>query len=174
MAELPTLHDALHRTDGVILVVNREVLLTANDRCDAAQHARTERVKGATPHTLRFVPEELGNARAHFASGLVGERDRQDLVWSHSTVADQAGDACGEHARLAGAGTGQDQRRTNVMKNGFTLTRIEASREFFKIERRRRWHRVEKGTGPTRRRHPFKITSNAAPRPVSASTSFPS
>ena len=172
--ELSTLHDALHGADRVVFVVNCKVRLPPHTRGNTAQHARAEGVEGAAPHAFRFVAEELGDAGPHLAGRLIGERDRQNFVRGHAAIADESGDARGEHAGFAGTRTGEHQRRAVFMKYGFALTRIEASRERFEIERRCRRHRVKKGTGPTRRRHPFKITSNAAPRSVSASTSLPS
>ena len=100
-AELATLHDALDGTDGVVFVVDREVLFASHNGRDAAQHARAQGVEGAAPHALRFVTEELGDARPHLAGRLVGERDRQDLVGRHAAITDEPGDARGQDSGFA-------------------------------------------------------------------------
>ena len=48
---------------------------------------------------------------AHLRRGLVRERDREDLVRLDAELAEQVGDAVGEHARLPGAGAGDDEQR---------------------------------------------------------------
>ena len=52
---------------------------------------------------------------AHLGGGLVRERDREDLVRLDAALAEQIGDAVGEHARLAGAGAGDHEERPSVV-----------------------------------------------------------
>ena len=49
------------------------------------------------------------HAAFHLAGGLVGEGDGDDVVCRHALALDQVRQAAGEHARLAGAGSGQHQ-----------------------------------------------------------------
>ena len=135
-AELATLHNAFDGTDGVVFVVDREVLLASHDRRDAAQEAGPKGVERTAPHAFGFVPEELGNARPHLAGRLVRERHRQDFVGCHAAIADEPGDARGQYPGLAGARAGEHEGGPVVMEYGLALARIEASRQRLEIEHR--------------------------------------
>ena len=103
----------------------------------AAQDAHARGVEGRDPHALRAVADELLHALAHLARGLVGERDREDLAGPCLFVAQQARDAAGEHARLARAGTGDDEQRLAAVGDGLALRRVEPLEQVFVGARRR-------------------------------------
>ena len=65
----------------------------------------------------------------HLAGGFVGEGDRQDVVRAHTHGADQVGDALGEDAGLAGAGTRQDEHGTGAGGDRLLLLRVETFEE---------------------------------------------
>ena len=61
----------------------------------------------------------------HLGGGLVGERDREDLVRLHVALQDEVGDAMGEHARLARAGAGQNEQRSLEVRDRGALRLVE-------------------------------------------------
>ncbi len=78
----------------------------------AAQNAHAERVEcGDQRLGERRVAEQALDALGHLAGGLVGEGDGEDGVGSDALFLDEPGDAAGDDAGLAGAGSGEDQQR---------------------------------------------------------------
>ncbi len=78
-----------------------------------AQDAPADRMESAEPrHALHGLAEHLAEAELHLARGLVGEGHRQDFVRPRPALAQDMGDAGGQHAGLAGAGAGQHQNRS--------------------------------------------------------------
>ena len=121
-------HDVLEHALGVVGVIDREVAREAEHLAVGAQHAHTHRVEREHPHAVRAVAvlrEQLVQTLAHLGRGLVGERDREDLVRAHALVADEVRDAVREHARLARAGACQDQKRAFGGKRSFALRGVE-------------------------------------------------
>ncbi len=74
-----------------------------------AQHPVAQAVKGADPHAAHVDRQHGGEPRQHFLRGLVGEGDRQHALRRDLSGLDQPRDAGRQHARLAAAGTGEDQ-----------------------------------------------------------------
>ena len=81
----------------------------------------------------REDPDRAGGAAedaleplAHLGRGLVGERDRKDLVRFHAVRADQVRDAVREDAGLARPRPGDDEERPVHVEHGLPLGRIEA------------------------------------------------
>ena len=68
--------------------------------------------------------QKLVDALLHFAGGLVGEGDGED-VSRRDAPGDEVGDAERDDARLAGAGAGQDQHRAVQRFDGLALLGIE-------------------------------------------------
>ena len=75
--------------------------------------------------------QRLG-ARAHFAGGLVGERDREHRPRRHALDLEQPADAVRQHARLAGAGAGEHQ--VMPRRRGVTASRCAGLRSSSKCE----------------------------------------
>ncbi len=69
-------------------------------------------VKGADPQRAARHAQQLLDARAHLARGLVGEGHRQDPVRGGTLGLDHPGDPVRQHAGLAAARPGQHQHRT--------------------------------------------------------------
>ena len=65
------------------------------------------------------------DALGHLAGGLVGEGDGQDGVGRDAFLADQPGDAAGDDAGLARAGSGEDQQRAFGGLDGGALFGIQ-------------------------------------------------
>lgn len=81
-------------------------------------------MEGAAPKALGAVGQEVGNALQHFARGLVGE-GQQENVGRLDPVFEQVGDAIGQRARLAAARAGDDEHRPRAGSDGLTLLRVE-------------------------------------------------
>ena len=71
-------------------------------------------MEGAQPDALQAALHHVDHAVFHLARSLVGEGHRDDVVGRHIAALDQVRQAAGEHARLAGAGSGQHQHLAAV------------------------------------------------------------
>ncbi len=120
--------DVAGEAHGVGLVVDRERARVAEHLGVAPEDAHARRVEGRHPHRLDHRPDEVADALAHLGGGLVGERDGEDVRRPHALV-DQVGDAVGEHAGLARAGTGDDEQRPVGVHDGVELIGVEPARE---------------------------------------------
>ena len=87
--------------ERVVLVVDREAAREAEVAGVAPQDPHAGRVEGRDPDALRLGAEQLLDALAHLAGGLVGEGDGEDLLGRDAAGADQVRDAVHQHARLA-------------------------------------------------------------------------
>ena len=83
-------------------------------------------MEGAEPrHALHHAADQLSDALLHFARRLVGEGDGEDLRGPRPAQAQNMGYARGEHARLAGAGAGQHQKRSVERLDRLTLLGVQ-------------------------------------------------
>ncbi len=111
------LHDLLDNALLVVLVINRkgagQALVAHLQGFDvAAQNADAERVEGAQERLgQRGVVEQPVHAGSHFGCCLVGEGEGQDGVRRDAFFADQPGDAAGDDAGFARAGSSENQQR---------------------------------------------------------------
>ena len=110
-------------------VVDRELARVAEPVGVGAQHPGAGGVEGHHPHRARGAADQQLDALAHLLRGLVGERDREDLVGAGLARAQQVGDPVGEHAGLARAGAGQDQQRPLTVDDRLALGLVEALEE---------------------------------------------
>ena len=90
-----------------------------------AQEAVAQAVESADPHAAHIERQHAGQARHHLARRLVGEGHRQHAAGRDLAGLQQPGDARGQHPRLAGTGTGQDQRVLGRQGDGGALLRIQ-------------------------------------------------
>ena len=109
---------------GVGLVVDAERARVAEPVGVGAQDAHAGGMERADPHLVRHRTHQHGDALAHLAGRLVGERDRQDLHGMHALV-DEVGDAVGEHPGLARTGAGHHQERAAAMHDGIELVGVQ-------------------------------------------------
>jgi hypothetical protein len=123
----------LTRRPGVGLVVDRELARVAEPLGLDAQHPRAGGVEGHDPHRAGAAPEQALDALAHLLGGLVGERDRQDLVGPGLPRVVEVGDAVGQHARLARAGAGEDEQRAVAVHDRLALGRVHPLEEAFDV-----------------------------------------
>ena len=119
------LHEPFDHRELLVFIVDRERCGPMELLRGPAHDARTDRVKRAHPHALRLVAELARYPFAHFASGLVGERHRENAVRLNATLENEAGDARGEHTRLARAGAGEHEQRTIAVLDRLALCRIQ-------------------------------------------------
>ena len=68
--------------------------------------------------------QQVADALFHHAGGLVGEGDRENGA-GRDALFDQMRDAIGDDARFAGAGAGQDQKRSFGGDHSFALAFVE-------------------------------------------------
>ena len=76
-----------------------------------AQQAVAQAVEGTDPHAAGVDRQHCRDAGEHLLCRLIGERDRNEPVRARLPGLDQPGHPRREYARLAAAGTGEDQRR---------------------------------------------------------------
>ena len=120
------LDELLQQAQLIVGVENREVRLQANQLGVAAKHLHAYGVEGAEPgHALDHAADEAANALLHFARGLVGEGDGEDLAGPRLALGEDVGKPGGQHPRLAGARTRQHQQRAVQRFDGGALLGVE-------------------------------------------------
>ena len=128
--QLEILGDRGDQPQGVRAVVDGEGALEPGRRGVAAQDPHAGAVEGGDPHAACDGAHQLAHPLPHLGGGLVGEGDREDLPGQRLPAVQQMGDAAGEHAGLAGAGTRDDQQRAAAVLDGLALGRVQALDEF--------------------------------------------
>ena len=128
--EVEVPHAHLDEAPGIGVVVDREGRAVSEHRGVASQHPNARAVEGGHPHPASHpAADEVLDPLLHLVGGLVGERDRQDLVRGHAPVTDEMGDAVGEHPGLARTGTGDDEHGTVGGRDGLALNGIEVGEQ---------------------------------------------
>ncbi len=123
-------HDLLEQAELVVGVEDGEARGEADQGGVATQHAGAEGVEGAEPEALDRLLQDGADALAHLAGGLVGEGDGEDLAGEGAVGEQDMGEAGGEHARLAGAGSGQHQHGAVDALDGLALLGVQADQVF--------------------------------------------
>src|SRR5690606_29720966 len=126
LVQLQLLHHALDQALLVVAVEHLEGFGQLRLVPVQAQQAMGDAVEGTDPHAAAAVAQLQVGARAHLAGGLVGEGDREDPVRRHAQDFIEPGDAVGEDAGLAGAGTGQHEVMAGRGRDGLALGAVEA------------------------------------------------
>jgi hypothetical protein len=106
-------------------VVDREIAAEPDVMRLAAQQARAQRVECRHPHRAAVRLEQPLDALTHFLRGLVGKRDRHDLIGIRDLLGDEIRDAMRDDARLARAGSRKDQERAVGLSYSFLLCRVQ-------------------------------------------------
>ncbi len=84
-------------------------------------------MEGADRQAAAFAALEQGaDPFLHFARSLVGKGHGDDVLGADAAILDQVGDLAGDHAGLAGACTGEHQKRAADVVHGFLLPGIES------------------------------------------------
>lgn len=134
--EVQVTADEGHEALGVGGVVDRERRGEAELLALAPQDPHTRAVEGHHPHRVRARADELLDALLHLARGLVGEGDREDLARVDVPLAQEVGDAVGEHTGLAGARTGHDEQRGAGVHDGRALVLVQPVQERGRVHHR--------------------------------------
>ncbi len=113
LVDILGLDDLFEQAQLVVRVKNGERGFQIHQFGMAAQDLGRDRVKGSQPgHALDGFADDLADALLHLACRLVGEGDGEDFPRPGTTGREDVGEAGGEDAGLAGAGTGQHQDRS--------------------------------------------------------------
>ena len=125
VGEVQLADEALEQVAAVRRVVDGERLGEADALGVFTQDAREDRVEGPHADVARALARHhLRDAVAHLLGGLVGEGERQDVP-RFDPLFYHVGDARGEHARLARARSGDDERGGVVVDHGGILGGVE-------------------------------------------------
>ena len=117
----------LQQADLVVDVEHGEIGFQLHQFGMGAQDASADRMEGAEPrHAFDGLAEHLAEPQLHLARGLVGEGDGEDFAGPGAALAEDVGDAAGQHAGLAGAGARQHQHRAVQRFHRLALLGIEA------------------------------------------------
>ena len=149
LVEVGGLDQLLEDAQLIVGVEDGEIGLEADQLGMAAQHARGDRMEGAEPrHAFERAAGERADALAHFARGLVGEGDGEDLARPRLAGGDEVGEPGGQRGGLAGARAGEDEHRPFGRQHRLALRRVQALQiGGFGMQGRRFRHLAEVGGG---------------------------
>ncbi len=117
----------LHQAELVVGVEDGEVRLQPGQLGVDAQHLGGDRVKGAEPrHPFDRAAADATDPLAHFACGLVGESDREDLARPGLAGGNEVGEAGGKRGGLPRPCAGQHQHRPFGRQHRLALGRVQA------------------------------------------------
>ena len=117
---------AVHPLDQrqlVLRVEDLEELRQVGVAVMRAQHPVAQAVERAHPHAARIDRRQRRQAEHHLLRRLVGERDREDRQRTGLAGGEQPRDARRQHACLAAARAGQDQRGRVRQRDGGQVVR---------------------------------------------------
>ena len=121
------LQQLLQQADLVVDIEHGEIGFQLHQLGMGAQDASADGVKGAEPrHALDRLAQHLAEPQLHLSRRLVGEGDGEDFAGPGPALAEDVGDAAGQHAGLAGAGARQYQDRPVQRFHRLALLGIEA------------------------------------------------
>ena len=115
----------LDQRELVLRVHDLEELRQVRVAVMRAQHPVAEAVERADPHPAHVDRRHRRQAHQHLLRRLVRERDGENRQRRRLTGREQPREARGQHARLAAAGAGQDQRRSMRQRDGGELLGVE-------------------------------------------------
>ena len=125
--EVGRLNQLLQHPLLVVVVQDGEAGLQPHQLGVAAQDLRRHRVEGAEPaQPFSLAADQVADALAHFAGGLVGEGDDQQLPRPRTVGVQDMGQARGQHPRLAGPGACEHQHRALRRLHRSTLLGVQA------------------------------------------------
>ena len=126
LVEIVFLDQLLEQPQLVVGIDDCIIALEPDQFGMAAQHACADRVERAQPrHSFDRIADMPAHALAHFACGLVGEGDAEDLAGPCAARCDEMCQPCGERRGLAGPRSGQHQHRPFGGQNGLALGRVQ-------------------------------------------------
>ncbi len=120
----------LGKRDLIGIVVNHEIPGKADRFSAFAQYPGAGAVEGTAPHgSARFRSEQAGQSALQLLGRLVRECDRENLSRPYTAFQNHMGYAMGQHARFAGSGAGEDQKRAFAVQNGHPLRVVESCQQ---------------------------------------------
>ena len=129
---LVLLDEPLEERARVARVVDRERLREPELLGLAAEDAHAGGVERRDPHALRAVADEVRDALAHLARGLVRERDREDLARPRLLrLRSRLAMRRVSTLVLPEPAPGDDQQRRTAIGDGLALRRVEAREQVF-------------------------------------------
>ena len=143
------LNQLLHQPQLIVGVEDGEIGLQPHQFGMTAQHLGRDGMEGAEPrHPLHCGTNHLADPLAHFARGLVGEGDGQDLRGIGAARGHQMRQPRGQCRGLARARARQHQHRPFGRQHGFALGRVQPP-QIGRIMGRGQWksHGGQLGTG---------------------------
>ncbi len=121
------LHDVGEQRFDIAVIEDREAGLVAHPRVFLADDVHAQVVEGGHGQAACLgALEQAADALLHLARGLVGEGHGDDVAGLDAAMLHQIGDLAGDHAGLAGAGTGEHQKWAADVVHGFLLPRVES------------------------------------------------
>ncbi len=136
--DIELVHDGLHETLGIIVVVDGERPRVAQKLAVLPEHAHAHGMEGADPHATDAARHDGREALAHLIGSLVREGDGKDLPGTDPFVCNHVGDPHREDAGLARTGASKDEKRPLRAEDRLPLGRIQP----IEIEPRRSRARV--------------------------------
>ncbi|MPM61990.1 hypothetical protein SDC9_108855 [bioreactor metagenome] len=127
--DIELLAQALDGRELILGVQNLERLRQLRGLIVGAQQTVAQAVKRAYPHAAHVVGQHGRQAREHLLGGLVGEGHGHDGAGRGLPGLQQPGNARGQHARLARAGTRQNQRMARRQGHCGQLLIVEAGQQ---------------------------------------------
>ena len=94
-----------------------------------AQEAIAEGMEGVDRRVRLAVRNEHVDTRLHLARRVVSEGERQDLPRQSVLCGDEPGHPTGDHLRLAGARSGDDEQRPAAMRDRLALLTVEPTHQ---------------------------------------------
>lgn len=125
VVEAERLQVLAHQNGLVCLIQQGEVGAKANVQGVIPQDALAEAVERAHPQIHVAHGQQLVHALLHFAGGLVGEREGQDVVGLDFLVANEPGNALSNDRGLARPRASNDKERAGRMRNRLFLSVIQ-------------------------------------------------
>ena len=117
----------------IILIENREIRLQAHQFRMTPQNPGRNRMKRTDPQTFGRTADHCSDPVAHFAGGLIGERDGENLARPGAARHKDMTNAGRQNAGFACSGAGQNQQRAIHGFDGFLLGAVQT----LKVGRRR-------------------------------------
>ena len=125
VVQLHLANDTFDQTLAVGGVVDGEVRRETYGRALAPEYAREDTMEGAHPQPACTLFAHLTpDAFLHLVGGLVREGQSQYVPWLHPLF-EQVCYFVGEHTRLSGPGSGNDQRRSVEIEHGSALCLVQ-------------------------------------------------
>ena len=139
--------DLLHQRLLVVRVVDDEAPIDPDRLAVATQDTRADRVEGPRLHVPARLADERQDSLTKFGGSLVGERHGQDLPRPDALDPDQVRDPMGQHARLAAARPGEDEKGALGRRDGLGLGSIQIGQNSGRQSLRRGHPPVRGGLG---------------------------